>query len=437
MGKYDKAQELINKGYYVSVNKDTGVATLPDGTPEPYNANNFDDDPEKVAAYDSTQALISAMQKMGEVESVGGATGSFADFLKKYGNENARAYSESVRVANDSFYRSMMNYGKNAEMLAGNGLTSSGVSDYGNAAAYAARQGAVTEAGKARLQADTDAMAHYTGQIALANAEAQREARKLANTKVNTFLSAMEQTNLDETSARMLATQAGIYDEDEINMFVDAAKKLGEQRRLEAEAAQAKIDAENEAAQKETRFMNTLTAFESLIASGKTADEAKEYLSFVAPQYSQYDPDAIEGIYNNHVNVQNMGKSDDPNYVYPNDETYKVNLAAATEAYNKSRADGNSHETALSGVKTAGITDERILNQLKTNYDSGIINNAQNSLQQMLASANYSVAQKATSEGGKYVSKEYLDNLVAQNILTEDSEAYKNQLDQLQSIHQY
>lgn len=308
MGKYDKVQELKKKGYYVTVDKETGAATLPDGTPAPYNANNFDDDPEKVAAYDSTQALISAMQKMGEVESVGGATGSFADFLKKYGNENARAYSEAVRVANDSFYRSMMNYGKNAEMLAGNGLTSSGVSDYGNAAAYAARQGAVTEAGKARLQADTDAMAHYTGQIALANAEAQREARKLANTKVNTFLSAMEQTNLDETSARMLATQAGIYDEDEINMFVDAAKKLGEQRRLETDTAQAKIDAENEAAQKETRFMNTLTAFESLIASGKTAEEAKEYLSFVAPQYSQYDPDAIENIYNNHISLKELKK---------------------------------------------------------------------------------------------------------------------------------
>lgn len=310
MGAYDredqikKVNALISAGKSISVDKN-GNATYADGTPVPYNGNNFDDDPAKVAEYDATHALISAMQKMGEVN-VEENTGSFEEFLRKYGNENARAYSESVRVANDSLYRSMMNYGKNAEMLAGNGLTSSGVSDYGNAAAYAARQGAVTEAGKARLQADTDDMAEYMGQIELANAEARREANALANTKVNTFLSAMQDTNLDEVGARMLATQAGIYDEDEINMFVDAAKKLGEQRRLEADTAQAEVDAENEKAQKETRFMNTLTAFESLIKSGKTAEEAKMYLEFIAPQHSQYDPDVIENIYNNHINVKGL-----------------------------------------------------------------------------------------------------------------------------------
>ena len=422
LSKYNSASKTNEdrlKFYDSFLKSVKGLSTIP------HNANNYDEPPIETPTItptastennsdDGMAALLKAMEEFGKVDYTPTTGGGFADFLKQYGNENARAYSEGVRGANAAFYRSLMNYGKNAEMLGANGLSSSGVSDYGNAAAYAARQGAVTELGKARLQADTDAMGEYTGRISAANAEGKAQAQAMANAKVQGLLTAIQSGIVDEASARIIAQQSGVYDEEEIDKFVGA---------ITAETANS-----------ETLFANTQSLFDNFIANGFTPEQAKAKVEQYAQQMpSAYNAELIDSIYNTHVNVQNMGKSDDPYYVDPNDETYKVNLAAATEAYNKSRADGNSHETALSGVKTAGITDERILNQLKPNYDSGIINNAQNSLQQMLASANYSVAQKATSEGGNYVSKAYLDNLVAQNILTEDSEEYKNQLNQLQT----
>lgn len=80
----------------------------------------------------------------------------------------SQTYGQSVKVANDDFYRSLMTYGQNAEALSGGGLTGTGVSDYGSHAAYAARQGSVATAGAAK-------------QLAAAAATAEKKAGDQAN----------------------------------------------------------------------------------------------------------------------------------------------------------------------------------------------------------------------------------------------------------------
>ena len=296
-----------------------GLSTIP------HNANNYDDPPIEIptASTENTSdngmsAVLKVVEEFGKPDYTPFTGGGFADFLKQYGNENARAYSEGVREANSAFYRSLMNYGKNAEMLGANGLSSSGVSDYGNAAAYAARQGAVTELGKARLEADTDAMGEYTGRISAANAEGKAQAQAMANAKVQGLLSAIQSDIFDEASARIFAQQAGVYDEAEIDKFVGALSAYGKS-----------LQDKQTVANGETLFANTQALFDNFISNGLSAEQARAKVEQYAQQMpSAYNAELIESIYNTHVNVQNMGKSDDPN-IAP-DET----VTAATEEYN-------------------------------------------------------------------------------------------------------
>lgn len=305
---YKKGYNAGSNGYFVTEDSD-GKMVNGDGTSTFVNTQNNDD------GMDAVFKIIDQYSKPDYTPFTGGG---FADFLKQYGNENARAYSEGVREANSAFYRSLMNYGKNAEMLGANGLSSSGVSDYGNAAAYAARQGAVTELGKARLEADTDAMGEYTGRISAANAEGKAQAQAMANAKVQGLLSAIQSGIVDEASARIIAQQSGVYDEDEIDKFVGAITAYGKSQQTETEAANS-----------ETLFANTQSLFDNFIANGFTPEQAKAKVEQYAQQMpSAYNAQLIESIYNTHVNVQNMGKSDDPSV--PPDET----VTAATEEYN-------------------------------------------------------------------------------------------------------
>lgn len=89
-----------------------------------------------------------------EVGSSSGGVMSYADYLKSYGVGSGRAYSSAVRQANGDYYRALVSYGKNAEALNSMGLSGGGISDYGAAAAYAARQGAVSEAWSEKLESD-------------------------------------------------------------------------------------------------------------------------------------------------------------------------------------------------------------------------------------------------------------------------------------------
>lgn len=105
------------------------------------------------------------LSKKEYIDAYGTDTGSA---FKAALDAGSQTYGQSVKAANDDFYRSLMTYGQNAEALSGGGLTGTGVSDYGSHAAYAARQGSVATAGAAK-------------QLAAAAATAEKKAGDQAN----------------------------------------------------------------------------------------------------------------------------------------------------------------------------------------------------------------------------------------------------------------
>lgn len=105
------------------------------------------------------------LSKKEYIDAYGTDTGSA---FKAALDAGSQTYGQSVKAANDDFYRSLMTYGQNAEALSGGGLTGTGVSDYGSHAAYAARQGSVATAGAAK-------------QLAAAVATAEKKAGDQAN----------------------------------------------------------------------------------------------------------------------------------------------------------------------------------------------------------------------------------------------------------------
>lgn len=156
-------------------------------------------------------AFIAAMQAMGSSSSTGGM--SYGDYLKTYGTDTEKAYSQMVRQANSDYYRALMTYGKNAEALGGAGLVGAGVSDYGNAAAYAARQGAVATAGAAKMETDAKQAASYAEY--LQNLKAQQEAeRKAAVNERNNYMLTLMSTGVDRATALGMLESSGYFSDD-------------------------------------------------------------------------------------------------------------------------------------------------------------------------------------------------------------------------------
>ena len=270
-------------GNYVTVTKDpNGQVTSvlnSDGTPGFINTNNFDDpptapsstggdgsegksditqDPEYIKLKEEIAALQAAMKLMGTGSGSGGSVNaiSYGDYLKNYGVDTKKAYSEAVRQANSDYYRTLMTYGKNAEALAGNGLTGGGVSDYGNAAAYAARQGAVATAGAAKLETDAKQAASYAEYLQQAQAQARAEEAQMNANRNNFIMSLMSYGVTDPEQIESLARQSGYFSEDQLAEFV----KFAEDYSTTAGAAnQADADA----------------LYSELVAGGMAPDAAK------------------------------------------------------------------------------------------------------------------------------------------------------------------
>lgn len=181
---------------------------------------------------------------------------SYSDYLTNYGVDTKKAYSEAVRQANSDYYRTLMTYGKNAEALAGNGLTGGGVSDYGNAAAYAARQGAVATAGAAKLETDAKQAASYAEYLQQAQAQARAEEAQMNANRNNFIMSLMSYGVTDPEQIESLARQSGYFSEDQLAEFV----KFAEDYSTTAGAAnQADADA----------------LYSELVAGGMAPDAAK------------------------------------------------------------------------------------------------------------------------------------------------------------------
>lgn len=186
------------------------------------------------------QALL---EQFGKIKTEGEGSGAmdFATYLRLYGSdtqknfeqamEAARAnYGKSVKAANDAYYRSLMTYGQNAEALSAGGLMGAGVSNYGDHAAYAARQGAVATAGAvqqqaldmagaAKQQADVEnerAFFEYL-QDYKANEEAKAAVRQQG--RYNTLTSIMQNGVTDVEQISALLRASGYFDENEIDGF--------------------------------------------------------------------------------------------------------------------------------------------------------------------------------------------------------------------------
>lgn len=184
------------------------------------------------------QALL---EQFGKIKTEGEGSGAmdFATYLRLYGSdtqknfeqamEAARAnYGKSVKAANDAYYRSLMTYGQNAEALSAGGLTGAGVSNYGDHAAYAARQGAVATAGAVQQQAvATAGAAKQQADVAnerayfeyLQDYKANEEAKVTAKNeaRANAFASVLGSGIMDPEIIKTQLALTGVFSEEELD----------------------------------------------------------------------------------------------------------------------------------------------------------------------------------------------------------------------------
>ena len=179
---------------------------------------------------------------------------SFSDYLKAYGTDSnknfeeamnaaSQSYGQSVKVANDDYYRSLMTYGQNAEALSAGGLTGAGVSNYGDHAAYAARQGAVATAGATKQLAaavatatkkaeDRGNAASYAGYLSGYYSGESAKEEKLKNNRSNTLLGIYNSGETDASQISLLLTNSGYFNAEEIPALAEqyATANLGRQK---------------------------------------------------------------------------------------------------------------------------------------------------------------------------------------------------------------
>lgn len=355
--KYGKALALIDSGKSVTVTKGENGYNVNGFV----NYNNYDDPSQEVETEDvKTEDVKTEDVITGEggfsvgVSTKGGSAPNitFAEYIKNYGGvDTDKQYAQNVRNANNSFYRSLMTYGKNAENMAGLGLVGGGMSDYGGAAAYAARQGAVNAAGEIKAQTDMAQAASFAQylQNEQTRAKAEENAKK------------QEQSELIKAIVSM-----GLTDRASIESYV---KAVG--------SSELNVD-------------ELMTAIDGI----NTAKKAKE--------------DEITEETNGQLTIQ------------------------AQEAYNAARANGLSHENAINQVK-AITTDETILGNLESGYQTSISSQTSYALTQTLNDPNYSVIGVDSEGNSAYVNKETLDRLVREGGLVADSDDYNTKLTDIQN----
>lgn len=217
---YKKGYDTGFNGNYVSVTKDTSgnITSMVNGDGTPITPNYNNNEP----PMSDGQVISNAFETVGKAQTGKVDAMSFGEYLKTYGVDTDKAYSQAVRGATNDFYRALMTYGKRAENMAGAGLVSSGVSDYGNAAAYAARQGAVADAGEAKLNVDAQQAASFGQYIEGVKANAKAEAKQNAEGRTQ-LLTSMLTSGLDVDAAMAIVGQSPYFENDEQRAAVKAA----------------------------------------------------------------------------------------------------------------------------------------------------------------------------------------------------------------------
>lgn len=155
---------------------------------------------------------------VGDATSEGGHV-SYEQYLRNYGGDSMKNYLASVKYANDDYYRSLMTYGMNAEALAGGGLTGAGVSSYGNDAAWAARQGAIANAGAVKQAADTESAKNYFNYVQNFKAAQAAEVKEKNSKRYGVIDELLKSGETNEETIKMQLGMSGLFTSEEIENY--------------------------------------------------------------------------------------------------------------------------------------------------------------------------------------------------------------------------
>lgn len=322
-------------------------------------------------------------------------------YLSNATAESQRNFAQSVRLANDDYYRSLMTYGMNAEALAGAGLTGAGVSNFGNASAWAARQGAVSGAALTKQQADTEALRNHAEMSAAAEQERQAARQSVLN-------AILTQGVTDEEMAKEMMLQTGAFDSSEIEALAKKYSSYAAQQKQEANAA-----ANQEA--KAAAYNGVLA--QKISDPAVIATQLRMTGLFTEEEIAQYS-DQIAGYWTGQVKAAEDAATA---------EDAAAKLASATNDYNTLLANGSTPEAARSTIQS--LYGDDIANSVVTNSNAATSAGIEDKLKLAETSSGYS----PFAEGNE-LTKANLDGLLATSIISQ--EQYDGYLSRIQAMNE-
>lgn len=326
----------------------------------------------------STETDISGLLKEVQNTPVGGSTAGamgYGEYLKNYGADTQKNYSEAVRTANDDYYRALTTYGKSAEAMAGAGLSGSGVSDYGGQAAWASRQGAVSVAGAAKQAADAENAKSYSQYLQNYRAQKAAEAERLNAARGSTIEKAISMGSSDLNMVTEYLKASGYFSDEETasyagtiaNYHGEKQKKDLQQSYIDKITTEKIVDLDTVAKQAVdsgayATVEDAKAVFGSYVDANvmakKTAQESAQK-AFIAEIKKSGITDLDEAV----ANAMYLGAYDseaearealssvvEENVVLKNAADEDAKIDAAIEEYNNYMAHGASHDLALNLV---------------------------------------------------------------------------------------
>lgn len=326
---------------------------------------------------ESTGTDISGLKEMVTIP-VGGSTAGamgYGEYLKNFGSDTQKNYSEAVRTANDDYYRALTTYGKNAEAMAGAGLSGSGVSDYGGAAAWASRQGAVSVAGAAKQAADAENAKSYSEYLQNYKAQQAAEAERLNAARSSTIEKAISMGSSDINMVTEYLKASGYFSDEETasyagtiaNFHGEKQKKDLQQSYIDKITTEKIVDLDTVAKQAvdggayatiEDAKAALGSYVETNVIEKKTAQES-EQKALIAEIKESGITDLDDAV----ANAMYLGAYDseeearaalspvvDENVALKKEADEAANIDAAIEEYNNYMAQGVSHDLALNLV---------------------------------------------------------------------------------------
>lgn len=337
--------------------------------------------------------------------------GGYGEFLKNYGSDTGRNFAQAVRAANDDYYRALMTYGKNAEALAGNGLTGAGVSDYGSSAAYAARQGAVAVAGAAKQQTDAENARSYAEYLQNYRAQQEAAAKEKNAGRTNTFNAILTQGITDPEVAKTLLRQSGYFTEAEVeSLGGQAAAYSATQVQNAKDEATSAQNASNNAAK--TNIYNSLLQ-QGLTDVNVIASQLRMSGLFTEDEISQYSGEIAGAAKSQQDAEENAADS--------------ANEQTAQDAYNSALANGASPSEAKTYIESQFGKD--VAEQVAENAGAMVAASFEDSLKVAESSSTYTPFAQ-----DNVLNKAVLDQQLATGMISQ--EQYNGYLTRVQALNE-